>query len=258
MNAPKKALVAVSFGSTVEHALTTIAAVERTLAEACPERDFFRAFTSGMVRRRLAQRGITVSSPEEILESLVREGFTDVILQPTHVIPGSEFDKLAAAADRCRDRFDSLRLGAPLVSDAATLTEIAGVLLEHYGSPEAGTALLFMGHGTEHLANFIFPALQTAFRSLGQNHAYVATVEGWPTLTDAMAQMHRDGIRRVILAPFLLTAGDHVQNDMQGDGEDSWKNILTREGFAVECRCTGLGELPGILQMYRRHLRAID
>ena len=249
----RKAFIAVSFGSTYAGALQTIEKLEADLRTTCPDRDFYRAFSSNIVRKRLGARGIAVESPAQVLEKLAEAGYTDVIVQPTHLIPGIEFEKIAAAVESYRDRFASMRMGKPMVSDAQSLVEIAEVLQAYYGSTDAHTALLFMGHGTEHLANFIFPALQTAFRSLGQRNCYVATVEGWPELDQAMAQMQQDGIEKVILAPFLLVAGDHVTNDMQGDEEDSWKNILTRAGFAVDCRCIGLGESPGIRQMYCRH-----
>lgn len=253
MNTTKKAFVAVSFGSTVESALETISGVENAMAEVCTDRDFFRAFSSSIVRKRLAAKGIAVSSPADVLEELAEEGYTDVVLQPTHIIPGFEFDKVSAAVESYRSRFETMHMGTPLVTNAEALVEIAEVLNAYYGTAEEKTAILFMGHGTEHLANFIFPALQTAFRSIGKANAYVATVEGWPELDSAIGQMRHDGIEKVILAPFLLVAGDHVLNDMQGDEEDSWKNVLTRAGFRVECRCTGLGEIPGIRQMYRSH-----
>lgn len=246
----KKAVVAVSFGTSVPKAERCIQLLEDDIRQACGDRAFFRAYSSGWIRKKLQSMGTVVPSPAEVLDSLTAQGYEDILLQPTFIIPGIEYDRLCAVADNYGE---AVRLGTPLIYDSTDLVAAARVIGETY-CPN-GEALLLMGHGTGHLANFVFPSLQTAFQTLGRKNCYVATVEGWPTLPDAVVQMKQDGVRQVILAPFLLVAGDHVINDMAGDGAESWVNVLKREGFAVDCRCTGLGELEGIRRLYQEKLR---
>lgn len=256
----KKAFIAVSFGTTVAGADESICAVEEQMRRVAPDRDFYRAFASGFIRKKLLKMGVKISSPEEVLETLLCDGYDDILIQPTFVIPGHEYDLLASSVKNFAGRGASLQLGKPLISTSEDLVDIAKVLASVYSDAfeSEDSALLLMGHGTEHLANFIFPSLQTAFRTIGTENAYVATVEGWPTIGEAIAQMKNNGVKRVLLAPFLLVAGDHATNDMAGDEDDSWKNVLLREGFEVECRVLGLGAYEGIRKLYGKRVEMAD
>ena len=178
-----------------------------------------------------------------------------MVIQPTHLTPGDEYDKLCRIAAGYADRFDRMRVARPLIASPEDLLAVANVVLAHY-PPRVDRALLLMGHGSGHIANMIYPALQTAFRLLGAGSVYVGTVEGWPGIEDCLAQLRESGPRTVDLAPLMLVAGDHAMNDMAGDEPDSWKSLLEAEGFAVCCHLEGLGVWPEICGHYEQHLRA--
>ena len=250
-----KALVAVSFGTSVPEAETAIAHVEAALRTACPDRSFLRAYTSRIICRKLAREGRPVLSPEAALEQLEAEGCRDVAIQPTHLTPGDEYDKLCRIAADYAPRFETLRMGRPLISGAEDLLALAEIVRLRY--PVTDGALLLMGHGSSHIANMIYPALQMAFRLQGAENVFVGTVEGWPTLSDCLTQLMQSGVRTVQLAPLMLVAGDHARNDMAGAGEESWSSVLQNHGFAVTCAMDGLGQWDEIAALYRSHLEAL-
>ena len=253
----KKALLAVSFGTTVPRAVAAIAALEKRFQEAAPDRYFYRAFTSPTIRRVLAERGEEVLSVEEALERMTEEGCGDVAVQPSYVLCGGEYSRLLETAARHRQKAPdcALRVGRPLLSSPADLRRAAEILWTAYRPAEGALALF--GHGTDHLADMAYPALQTALRLAGIGNAYVATVEGWPAFGDLLAQLREENFRRVTLAPLMLVAGDHALKDMAGDGPESWRSRLLAEGFEVECHLRGLGELEEIRELYTQHLREI-
>ena len=143
--------------------------------------------------------------------------------------------------------------GMPLIASPEDLRDAAKAVLAHF-PPQAGRALVLMGHGTGHIANMIYPALQTAFRLAGAEEVYVGTVEGWPGIDDVAEQLRKSGCREIDLAPFMLVAGDHAVNDMAGDDPESWKSILTGKGFEVRCVLEGIGSWDEIHEIYSRHL----
>lgn len=249
----KQALLAVSFGTSVPQARQSIACVERALAAAAPGRAFVRAFTSPTIRRILANRGETVESLPGALEALAAAGCEDVAVQPTHLLYGIEYDKMKETAAAFAPRFTSLRFGKPLAADDADLRALAGCAWRAYAPAEG--ALVLLGHGTEHFANMVYPALQTALRLQGGRDAFVGTVEGWPSFADVLAQLRDGGYRTVTLAPLMLVAGDHARSDMAGPGPGSWKSRLEAAGLTVRCHMQGLGELPGVQELYAAHLR---
>lgn len=248
-----KAILAVSFGTSVPGAEAAIANMENALRAACPERVFRRAFTSRIICRKLAREGRPVLSPEEALEELAAAGVREVLVQPTHLTPGDEYDKLCRICADYRARFADFRIGKPLISSPEDLLAVADAVLAHYPTQE-GEALLLMGHGSGHIANMIYPALQTAFRSRGAERVFVGTVEGWPELDDCLAFLRRGPWKRVALAPLMLVAGDHAQNDMAGDEPESWKSRLEAEGYEVRCYLEGVGMWDEICALCRRHL----
>ena len=236
----KQALLAVSFGTSVPRARQDIEAVERVLAAEAPERAFCRAYTSPTIRRILAERGEPVSGLPEALEALAAAGVKDVAVQPTHLLYGFEYDKLKADAAAFAGRFARLALGRPLAADSESLRALAACMVRRFGQPEGG-ALVLLGHGTEHFANMVYPAMQTALRLAGGRRAYMGTVEGWPGFDEVLAQLKEDGCGQALLVPFMLVAGDHAHNDLAGGDEDSWLSILTGRGFDVTVRMQGLG-----------------
>ena len=251
----KKALLVVSFGTSVPRAHREIEAVEQALAAQAPDRTFFRAYTSPTIRRLLAQRGEQIFDLNSALENLAVQGYEDVAVAVTHLLYGIEYDKIKEQTAAFSKRFSCLRLGPPLLADSGSLCALARCLLQEPLAP--GEGLVWMGHGTEHFANMVYPALQTALRLAGGRHAYVGTVEGWPSLEDVLTQLQSDGCSRVLLVPLMLVAGDHAQNDMAGSDPESWKSRLEEAGISVRCRMEGLGALASVQDLYAAHLQKL-
>lgn len=249
----KTALLVVSFGTTHLDTLDkTIAATENTLAAAFPEYALYRAFTSSIVRKRLkAKYDIHTDSVEEAMKRIAADGCERVIIQPTLLIPGEEYDKLCAAIQAFAGSMD-VRIGKPLLCDDQDLDTIITVLQSAYPVAD-DTVLLLMGHGTEHAANDIYIRLARKMQGLPMR---LCTVEGTPSFDDAIEELTALPQRKVHLAPMLFVAGDHAKNDMAGDGPDSLRSLLEEKGFAVECTIQGLGQLHAVRQMYTR--RAAD
>ena len=251
----KKALVIVSFGTTYERARRSIDAVERALAQAAEGYDVFRAYTSSIVRKVLKSRGEIVPSLEEALEKLANESYDTVFVQPTHLLCGNEYDeKIRASYMRYAGRFLRSGIGKTLIANNDDLLKLAEILAAL--KPDDADALLLMGHGTTHFANMVYPAMQTALRLQGHPNVVVGTVEGWPTLENAIDELRALGAKHIELRPMMLVAGDHAQNDMAGDDADSWKSHLTAAGFDVYCTVEGLGELEDVQRLYVEHLKA--
>lgn len=252
----KTALLCVSFGTSVPAARKSITAVEETLHAEMPEADFYRVFTSKTIRRILASKGETVWSMDEALEHLTDGSYDRVVIQPTHFLYGLEYESLKASVEEAKKRFPALLLGAPLLSGTGDLQALAKVLSEEFPKKE-NSALVLMGHGTPHFSNVVYPAIQAVFHMMGRKDVYVGTVEGWPEIEEICGELKTGNYTQVRTAPLMLVAGDHALNDMAGDEEDSWKSILTREGYEVECIMQGLGVLPGVQEMYRQHLQEL-
>lgn len=252
----KTALLCVSFGTSVPAARKSITAVEEALHAEIPEADFYRVFTSKTIRRILASKGETVWSMDEALEHLTDGSYDRVVIQPTHFLYGLEYESLKASVEEAKKRFPALLLGAPLLSGTKDLQALAKVLSEEFPKKE-NSALVLMGHGTPHFSNVVYPAMQAVFHMMGRKDVYVGTVEGWPEIEEICGELKTGNYTQVRTAPLMLVAGDHALNDMAGDEEDSWKSILTREGYEVECIMQGLGVLPGVQEMYRRHLQEL-
>ena len=247
-----RGLVIVSFGTSVPEARRAVSAVEEALERFASGWEMVRAFTSPTIRRILAGRGEAVPGLTEALEDLRSRGIRRIAVQPTHLLYGFEYDKLRAEAEALSGGFDALAVGRPLLADTADLRRFSAGLSETC-PPENGGAVVLMGHGTEHFANAVYPALQTGLRLAGREDMLVGTVEGWPTLEDVARQLAARGPRRVRLVPLMLVAGEHARSDMA----DVWKRRLEEAGHTVECSFTGLGELPWVQKMYQEHLREL-
>ena len=248
----KKALLCVSFGTSVPEARRSIEAVEEALERTAPDRRLARAFTSTIIRRILAARGEVIQGVSGALEQLAAQGVEDVLVQPTHILFGNEYEKIRREMDPWRDHFAALTLGPPLLGGTGDLRQLAQVLSAAWPAQE-DEALVLFGHGTDHFANVMYAALQTVFHIQGRADVLVGTVEGWPAYQEVSAQLRRSGRRKVRLVPLMLVAGDHALNDMAGP-EDSWRTRLEAEGYCVRCEMQGLGQLQGVQEMYRRHL----
>ena len=253
---PEKAVLVVSFGTSHLDTLEkTIVPIEGDIAAALPDRTLRRAFTSGMILRKLERRdGLHIDNVSQALERLAGEGVRDVTVQPTHIMNGEEYDKLLAQAEPFRGQFGRLAIGRPLLSTEEDYRETAQALLEVLPERESGTALLFMGHGTEHFANSAYSQLENMFYFLGHPHVLVGTVEGFPGLDYVRKRLKEQDIRKVYLAPFMIVAGDHAQNDLGGDEEDSWKSVLEQDGYETQVLLQGLGELSQISRLFGEHL----
>lgn len=255
---PKKAIVVVSFGTSVEATRKlTIEACEENIRAAFPEYDVRRAFTSEKIISILKERDkLNVDTPVEALQKLQQEGYTDVILQPLHIIAGLEFHDVVKMAKPFESGFQSLKIGSPLLAATEDYLKVAEALKAHL--PETGTneAVVFMGHGTPHPANAAYLALERVFGNLGMERVFIGTVEGYPELKDVIAALQKHAIKSVTVTPFMVVAGDHALNDMAGDDDDSWKMQLQNAGFSVNTIIKGLGEYPEIQGIYVQHVRA--
>lgn len=195
-------------------------------------------------------------SMDEALEQLTNGSYDRVVIQPTHFLYGLEYESLKASVEETKKSFPALSLGVPLLSGTRDLQALARVLSENFPEKE-DSALVFMGHGTPHFSNVVYPAMQAVFHMMGRKDVYVGTVEGWPDVEEICRQLQTENYTHIHIAPLMLVAGDHALNDMAGDEEDSWKSILAQEGYKVECIMQGLGVLAGVQEMYRQHLREL-
>ncbi|MDR3766427.1 MAG: sirohydrochlorin cobaltochelatase [Butyricicoccus sp.] len=254
----KKALVVISFGTTYPKARQAIAQIEDSLKKALPEYDFFRAFTSGMVIRKIErEEGVRILTPAEQMEQLVAAGYEEVLCQSLHVMPGMEYEKMLMQLLPYRSRFHSMRIGKPMLFHAEDYAEICRRLLQEMPTLAPDEAYVYMGHGTEHFANATYSQVENMFRYLGAERVYVGTVEGFPGLDYIRGRLKRQGVRRVTLAPFMIVAGDHAQNDLAGAEEDSWKSLLQADGYEVQTDLRGLGELDAVRDLFVGHAREV-
>ncbi len=251
----KKALLVVCFGTSyTQTGVRAITATENALSSAFPDRDIHRAYTSNGVRKILfARDGQLVDSVDEAMEKLVDQGYVDVLAQPLHIIPGIEYEMMLTGLAAHANMFDTIRVGKPLLASHQDLKEVVGVMSRCLAEVNSHETLLLMGHGTRHSANRLYGQLETTFRENGFRNVFIATVEGTPTLAEIIPRLKANGCRHVTLMPLMLVAGDHAQNDMAGENDDSWKSVLTREGIFVQVFMTGLGELKGIRQCFINH-----
>lgn len=254
----KKAILVVSFGTSHQDTLEkTIQAIETEMASAFPGWIIRRAFTSGMIVKKLrASNHMAIDTVSEALDRLHGEGIDTVVCQPTHIMNGEEYDDIVADCLPWRERFASFAIGAPLLSRTADYRQLAEILSRHL-PPREDTALCLMGHGTTHFADSAYAALDYHFKDLGRGDIFVGTVEGFPDFDTLLRHVKAYAPKRVVLAPLMVVAGDHAKNDMAGDAEDSWKSVLEAAGYEVRCVLTGLGEYAGIREMYVDHAGAV-
>jgi len=244
-----KVLLVVSFGTSFNQSRAlTIGGIEAAMKEAYPDYQVRRAFSSQIIIDKLASRdGLRIDNVKQALDRMILDGVKDVVIQPTTVMEGIEYNSIVDTAMQYTDKFDSLRIGLPLLDSDADFVKLADIsvgITSQYRA--ADTAIVFMGHGTSAPSNSDYASIQNALTSEGYNDYIVGTVEGTPTLDDVRADLKQMGVHKVVLRDLMEVAGDHANNDMAGDGPDSWKSILTADGYEVTTVIEGLGQVPAI------------
>lgn len=258
----KTELLAVSFGTTSEESRRlNIGAVEKRIEEVCGL-TVRRAFTSQMIINIIAKReGVRIDNVREALERAVSDGVKRLVVQPTHLMSGLEFDKLKGMLDEYPDQFERTALGEPLLTSDEDFAGVADALAGACAEYEDGeTAVVLMGHGTEAAANGIYDRMQETFARMGKKNFFVGTVEASPSLDDVIEAVGKGSYRRVVLRPLMLVAGNHAVNDMADpDDPESWYSRFTAAGYETVCIIEGLGQIAAVRDIYADHaLRAID
>ena len=254
----KPVILVVSFGTSYTDNLDlSIGAVEADIAAAFPEYEVRRAFTAQTVIDILGEGNMEIDNVTEAMERLVADGVKNVVIQPTHVMNGAEYDDVMAEIAPYADQFEVMAVGKALLTSHEDYEAVIEALLaDNENAGSADTALVYMGHGTHHFANATYSQLEAMMHAEGYENAFVGTVEGFPTLEVVQSQVTAYGAKKIVLMPLMVVAGDHASNDMAGDEEDSWKVILTDAGFEVECVLEGLGQNAGIRAIYIDHIKA--
>ena len=255
-----KAILVVSFGTSYSDSREiTIGAIESAIAAEFAEYDVRRAFTSQIIIDILEDRDkLEIDNVVEALDRAVEDGIKELVVQPTHLMNGHEYDDLTKELSGYVDKFNKIILAEPLLMSDADFDAVVKAITEKTTSYDDGeTAICFMGHGTEAASNGVYAKLQEKLTESGYENYYVGTVEAAPTLEEVSAALKAKGTyKKVVLEPLMVVAGDHANNDMAGAEEDSWKSILEKEGYQVECVLEGLGQIPAIQDIYVAHTQA--
>ena len=259
MSTIKKAILVTSFGTTYnENRAKTIDALESLVQERFPDWEVRRAFTSRMVIKRLKERdGICIDYVSEAMDKLSREGFQEVVVQPTHIVNGKEYDDVVRIVDGHVGDIRSLKMSRPLLTSSEDYDKVVKVV-EDTLIPKLSEkgALVLMGHGSTHYANASYCQLQMKFWSAGHRNVFVTTVEGYPEFDETLEFMRDGDYEDVLVYPLMLVAGDHANNDMAGDEDGSWRLAFEDAGYQVECVLTGLGEMEAIQDLFAAHAQA--
>lgn len=252
----KKALLVVSFGTSYHDTLEkNIVACEQALAASCPDRVLFRAFTSGMIIRKLQQRdNVHIDTPAQALKRLVELGYQDVAVQSLHIINGDEYEKVVRDVAQYQGSFRRLVMGAPLLSGFDDYQQLQIALRQQMPVLQANEQVIFMGHGASHHAFAAYACLDHMMMAAGFP-ARVGAVESYPEVDQLVASVRQQGVTRVALMPLMLVAGDHAINDMASDEPDSWKTHFEQAGITATPYLQGLGENPAIRAMFVDHLQ---
>lgn len=254
-----KAILVVSFGTSYNDSREiTIGAIEKAISEKFPEYEVRRAFTSQVIIDILKKRdGLDIDNIEEALERAAADGVKDLVVQPTHLMAGYEYTELKDRVERYRGRFDKVVLGRPLLTDDEDFRKVIKTMGERTSLYDDGkTAVCFVGHGTGAASNSVYTKLQNKLTEAGYANYYIGTVEAEPSL-DAVVKALKDhgSYKRAVLEPLMVVAGDHANNDMAGEEQDSWKSVLEHEGYEVECLVEGMGQIKGIQDLYISHVQ---
>ena len=257
----KKALVVVSFGTTFEEARQNdIEGIENALKKAFPDREFRRAFTSKIVMKRMLEnQGIKVNDLETTLKELKAEGYEDILIQPTHLIHGEEYEgKVLGTVSKFEKEFAKVSVGKPLMTDEKDYAIVATALATQFPALEKDEAVIFMGHGSPRDNNKSFgntyKTLQAAFDAEKMS-VLIGVVEevDHPNFEDMYAMFKERGYKSAVFMPLMVVSGDHANNDMAGDEEDSWKSMIEKDGYKTKVRFGGIGRNVAIQAIYVEH-----
>ncbi len=275
-------LLVVSFGTSFNDSRAKdIGGIEKALSKAYPDWSVRRAFTAQIIINHVnARDGEKIDNVDQALTRAVDNGVKKLVVQPTHLMHGAEYDELVEALDGYKDKFDSVKIAEPLLGevgkDASVINEdkqkvakaITAEAVKTAGfasledAAQDGTAFVFMGHGTSHTANVSYSQMQTQMKELGYENVFIGTVEGLPEeteLSNVIEAVKEAGYKKVILRPLMVVAGDHANNDMAGDDEDSWKSGFESSGYfdSVDCQIAGLGQIADVQDIYVAHTGAV-
>ena len=274
-------LLVVSFGTSFNDSrVEDIGGIEKALIEANPDWSVRRAFTAQIIINHVQARdGEKIDNVDQALDRVVANGVKNLVVQPTHLMHGAEYDELVEALDNYKDKFETVTVAEPLLgevgSDASVVNDDKAKVAEAItaeavktagfdsldAAKEDGTAFVFMGHGTSHTAKVSYSQMATQMSELGYENVFIGTVEGEPeeTACEAVIEAVKEaGYTKVVLRPLMVVAGDHANNDMAGDDEDSWKSMFNASGAfeSVDCQIAGLGGIEAIQQIYVDHTKA--
>lgn len=280
-NIGENEILVVSFGTSFNDSRAEdIGGVEKTLQAAYPDWSVRRAFTAQIIINHVQARDDEkIDNMDQALERAVDNGVKNLVVQPTHLMHGAEYDELTEAVENYKDKFESVKIAEPLLGEvgadetainedkAAVAEAITAEAVKTAGfdsldaAKEEGTAFVFMGHGTSHTAKISYSQMQTQMEQLGYENVFIGTVEGEPEDTACEAvieKLKNAGYKKVILRPLMVVAGDHANNDMAGDDDDSWKSQFEASGVfdSIDTQIAGLGEIDAIQQLYVAHTQA--
>ena len=280
-NIGENEILVVSFGTSFNDSRAEdIGGVEKALQAAYPDWSVRRAFTAQIIINHVQARDDEkIDNMDQALERAVDNGVKNLVVQPTHLMHGAEYDELTEAVENYKDKFESVKIAEPLLGEvgadetainedkAAVAEAITAEALKTAGfdsldaAKEEGTAFVFMGHGTSHTAKISYSQMQTQMEQLGYENVFIGTVEGEPEDTACEAvieKLKNAGYKKVILRPLMVVAGDHANNDMAGDDDDSWKSQFEASGVfdSIDTQIAGLGEIDAIQQLYVAHTQA--
>ncbi len=274
-------ILVVSFGTSFNDSrVADIGGVEKAIQAANPDWSVRRAFTAQIIINHVQARdGEKIDNVDQALQRAVDNGVKNLVVQPTHLMHGAEYDELVEALDNYKDKFESVTVAEPLLgevgADATVVNEDKAKVAEDitaeavktagYDSLDAAkadsTAFVFMGHGTSHTAKVTYSQMATQMKELGYDNVFIGTVEGEPEETacdQVIEAVKAAGYKNVVLRPLMVVAGDHANNDMAGDDDDSWKSMFTASGNfdKIDTQIAGLGEIEAVQQIYVDHTKA--
>jgi sirohydrochlorin cobaltochelatase len=256
----KKAILLVAFGTSVTGAGKVFDRIDEQTRKEFSGMEIRWAFTSRIIRAKLAREGKGMDSPEMALSRLMNDGYTHVAVLSLQTIPGEEFHELyqnARLFGQMAGGLEKVLVARPLLSSAKDMETVAGILMKNIPGRKPADAVIFMGHGTgHHPADAIYLAMNQVFQEIDPR-AFVRTVEGGLSIDTLLPRLKQLKIKKVYLVPMMSVAGDHARNDMVGDEPDSWKSVLTQAGYQCEPVLKGTADYPEIVAVWLDHLRTV-
>ena len=252
-------LLVVSFGTSYnDNRRLTVGAIEDAMEKAFPDYSVRRGFTSQIIIDHVKSRdNVTIDNVGEALGRAADNGVKNLVIQPTHLMNGLEYNDLVNEVAEYSDAFEKVAVGEPLLTSDDDFNAVMKAITEAtVGYDDGETAICFMGHGTEADSNHVYAKMQDMLADAGYKNYYVGTVEAEPSLEDVLAKVKEGSYKKVVLEPLMIVAGDHANNDMAGDEEDSWKTAFEGAGYEVTCLVRGLGEMEAIQQLFVEHAQA--